>query len=55
MGLGHALALGSLVFSLLETTAREDIDHVLEVFPPIIDKLCRMSPLYTKYLEEKEP
>jgi cysteine desulfurase len=55
MGLDHALAQGSLVFSLLETTAREDIDHVLEVFPPIIDKLRRMSPLYTKYLEEKEP
>jgi len=55
IGLDHALAQGSLVFSLLETTAREDIDHVLEVFPPIIDKLRRMSPLYTKYLEEKEP
>jgi cysteine desulfurase len=55
MGLDHALAQGSLVFSLLETTAREDIDHVLEVFLPIIDKLRRMSPLYTKYLEEKEP
>jgi cysteine desulfurase len=55
MGLDHALAQGSLVFSLLETTAREDIDHVLEVFPPIIDKLRRMSPLYTKFLEEKEP
>lgn len=55
MGLDHALAQGSLVFSLLETTTREDIDHVLEVFPPIIDKLRRMSPLYTKYLEEKEP
>jgi len=55
MGFDHALAQGSIVFSLLETTAREDIEHVLEVFPPIIDKLRRMSPLYTKYLEEKEP
>jgi len=55
MGIDHALAQGSLVFSLLETTAREDIDHVLEVFPPIIDKLRRMSPLYTKYLEENKP
>jgi len=55
MGIDHALAQGSLVFSLLETTAREDIDHVIEVFPPIIDKLRRMSPLYTKYLEENKP
>jgi cysteine desulfurase len=53
MGLDHALAQGSLVFSLLEGTAHEDIDYVLEVFPPIIDRLRRMSPLYTKYLEEK--
>jgi len=53
MGFDHALAQGSIVFSLLETTARAAIDYVLEVFPPIIDKLRRMSPLYTKYLEEK--
>jgi cysteine desulfurase len=52
MGFGHALAQRSLVFSLPETTVGEAIDHVLEVFPPIIDKLRRMSPLYTKYLEE---
>ena len=55
MGFDHALAQGSLVFSLLETTTRQDIDYLLEVFPPIIDKLRRMSPLYTKYLEEKKP
>ena len=54
MGFDHALAQGSLVFSLLETTTRQDIDYLLEVFPPIIDKLRRMSPLYTKYQEEKK-
>lgn len=53
MGMDHALAQGSLVFSLLETTTAADIDRVLEVFPPIVDKLRRMSPLYTKFLEEK--
>jgi cysteine desulfurase len=53
MGLDHALAQGSLVFSLLETTSAADIDRVLEVFPPIVDNLRRMSPLYTKFLEEK--
>jgi cysteine desulfurase len=53
MGVDHALAQGSLVFSLLETTTAADIDRVLEVFPPIVDKLRRMSPLYTKFLEEK--
>ena len=53
MGLDHALAQGSLVFSLLETTTAADVDRVLDVFPPIVDKLRRMSPLYTKFLEEK--
>ena len=54
MGIDHALAQGSLVFSLTEKTASEDIDYLLEVFPPIIERLRKMSPLYTKYLEEKE-
>jgi cysteine desulfurase len=53
MGLDHALAQGSLVFGLIDTTVREDIDHLLDVFPPIIQRLREMSPLYTKYLQEK--
>jgi len=54
MGIDHALAQASLVFSLIEETASEDIDYLLEAFPPIIKRLRKMSPLYTKYLEEKE-
>jgi len=53
MGIDHALAQGSLVFSLIEETTSKDIDYLLEVFPPIIEKLRKMSPLYTQYLEEK--
>ncbi len=53
MGLDHALAQGSLVFSLVDGTTAADIDYVLEVFPPIVDRLRRMSPLYTTFLEEK--
>jgi len=52
MGLDHALAQGSLIFSLLDSTGAEDLDYVLEVFPPIVRRLRDMSPLYTKYLEE---
>lgn len=52
MGIDHALAQGSIVFSLLDSTAGEDIDYLLEVLPPIIDRLRKMSPLYTKFLEE---
>jgi cysteine desulfurase len=54
MGLDHATAQGSLVFSLIEGTKAEDIDYLLEVLPPIVERLRKMSPLYTKYLEEKK-
>jgi len=49
MGIDHATAQGSIVFSLVE-----DIDYVLEIFPPIIERLRKMSPLYTQYLEERQ-
>lgn len=54
MGIDHALAQGSLVFSLIEETTSKDIEYFLEVFPPIIERLRNMSPLYTQYLEENE-
>jgi len=54
MGIDHALAQGSLVFSLVDSTTAEDIDYLLEVIPPIIDRLRKMSPLYTKFLQEKK-
>jgi cysteine desulfurase len=54
MGIDHALAQSSLVFSLIDGNTPEDIDYLLEIFPPIIERLRKMSPLYTKYLEEKE-
>jgi cysteine desulfurase len=53
MGLDHATAQGSLVFSLVDNNTAEDIGYLLEAFPPIIERLRKMSPLYTKYLEEK--
>lgn len=54
MGIDHATAQGSIVFSLVEDSGSEDIDYVLEIFPPIIERLRKMSPLYTQYLEEKQ-
>ncbi len=52
MGLDHAAANGSLVFSLIEETSAADIDYLLDIFPPIIERLRKMSPLYTEYLKE---
>lgn len=54
MGIDHALAQSSLVFSLIDSTTQEDIHYFLEVFPKIIERLRKMSPLYTQYLEEKK-
>lgn len=48
MGLPHELAQGSLVFGFSERNTRKDVDYVLDVFPPIVDRLREMSPLYAK-------
>jgi len=54
MGLDHALAQSSLVFSLLDETSKEDIEYLFDVFPPVVERLRKMSPLYSQYLEEKQ-
>ena len=46
MGVPPVTAQGSIRFSLGKGNTREDIDRVLEILPPIIEKLRRMSPLY---------
>ncbi|MFC2160503.1 cysteine desulfurase family protein [Acidobacteriota bacterium] len=46
MGVDHALAQGSLVFSFVEENTMEDIEYLFKVFPPVIDRLRQMSPIY---------
>jgi cysteine desulfurase len=53
MGYDHALAQGSLVFSLIDGTTAADVDLVLEAFPPIVERLRAMSPLYTEFLKQR--
>jgi cysteine desulfurase len=45
------LAHSSTRFSLGQETTAEDIDYVIEILPPIIQRLREMSPLYNR----KEP
>ena len=49
MGLSHALAQGSLLFSFGLDNTSEDVDYVLEVLAPVADRLRQMSPLYAKF------
>lgn len=51
MGLCHEVAHGSVRMTLGRGTTPEDIDYVLEVFPPIIERLRAMSPLYQQRKE----
>jgi len=51
MGIPHELAQGSLLFSFGLDNTIEDIDYVLEVLPPIVDRLRQMSPLYSKFIK----
>lgn len=46
IGLDQATAQGSILFSIGKYNTEADIDKVIEVLPPIIDKLRKMSPLY---------
>jgi cysteine desulfurase len=49
MGISHEIAQGSLLFGVGLDSTDEDIDYVLEVLPPIVDRLRQMSPLYAKF------
>lgn len=49
MGIDHALAQGSIVFSLGAGNTTEDIDYLLEKLPPIVKRLREMSPLYAQF------
>ncbi len=46
IGVETALAQGSLVFTLGQSSTIEDVDYVAEVLPPIVERLRQMSPLY---------
>lgn len=45
MGIPHEKVHGSLLFTLSDETSEADIDYVIEVLPPIIERLREMSPM----------
>jgi cysteine desulfurase len=52
MGIDTVLAQGTLRFSLGRGTTDEEIDYVLDVFPPIVERLRAMSPLGAQWKEQ---
>lgn len=46
IGLSHEIAHGSLRMTLGKDNTHEDIDYVIEVLPPIVQRLREMSPLF---------
>jgi cysteine desulfurase len=46
MGIPAEHAHGSLRITLGRSTTQEDIDHFIKVFPPIVDRLREMSPVW---------
>jgi cysteine desulfurase len=52
IGLPHELAHGSLRITFGEQNSDEDVDYLLDVLPPIVQRLREMSPLYEAYRKE---
>lgn len=53
LGLKHETAHGSLRLSLGELNTEEDVDHILSVLPPIVERLRNMSPLWERMMKEE--
>lgn len=54
IGLPHEIAHGSLRISFSDENTVEDVDHILNVLPEIIDKLRAMSPLWERIKKEEK-
>lgn len=54
IGLPHEIAHGSLRLTMGEGSTDEDVDYVLDVVPPIIERLRNMSPLWDDFLKKGE-
>jgi len=48
-GIPAEIAQGSLLFSFGPDNGPGDVDYVVEVLPPIVERLRQMSPLYDKF------
>lgn len=52
IGLPHEVAHGSLRISLSDDNSEDEVNYIIEVLPPIIEKLRAMSPLWEKIIKQ---
>lgn len=52
MGLCHETAHGSVRMTLGKANTEEDVQYVLDTFPPIVERLREMSPLFHQQRKE---
>lgn len=55
LGLPHEVAHGSLRLSIGEYNTMEDIDHICEVVPKVVEYLRNMSPVWDELEKGKRP
>ncbi len=54
IGLPHAIAHGSLRLSLCADNTDEDVEHILQEVPVIVNRLRDMSPLWEQIMKESD-
>ncbi len=54
LGLPHEIAHGSLRLTFSDENTEEDIDRILSVLPPIVERLRSMSPLWEKIVNNSK-
>ncbi|MCD8308824.1 MAG: cysteine desulfurase NifS [Clostridia bacterium] len=55
IGLPHEVAHGSLRLSLSEYNTEEDVEHILECVPPIVEYLRSISPVWEELVKGIKP
>ncbi len=54
IGLPHEIAHSSVRLTFSTETTEEDIDYIISVLPPIVEKLREMSPLWERIIADED-
>jgi cysteine desulfurase len=54
IGVPSDICAGSITFSSSKYNTMEDVNHVMDVLPGLVERLLAMSPSYEDYIKDKE-